>query len=325
MNLGKIISSHILFVLLFIVGSVQKSHAYSAYPLNPELAGLCQGGSCQGAGGFPVANMPVYTSMLKAYLIALSAPLLSPANTIGINGFEFDFAYTFTTPADSEWQYATERRSAERWERDTSGNVTEKSVDSSLNTLFFTLRKGLPYSFEVEAQLGYLVKTEISSIGGAFKWSLNEAVKKLPVDFATRLNILHSINPKHLDFSTIGLDFVLGKPFGLVGMLNLAPYIAYRPLWIIPHSVTVDSVPNTNPDDDSMMNSGAANTMGNTTIGPIVFPSKAEEKNFPIMLNRVTLGARFLIGVFKLTPEFTMAPDDSGTHVSFSVSLGLNL
>lgn len=324
MNLGKTISFHILFVLLFMLGSVQKSHAYSAYPLNPELAGLCEGGSCESSGGFPIANMPVYTSMLKAYSIALSAPLLSPANTIGINGFEFDFAYAFTSPADSEWQYATERRSAERWERSTSGNVTEKSVDSSLNTLFFTVRKGLPYSFEIEAQLGYLVKTEISSIGGTLKWSLNEAVDAFPVDFSTGLNVLHSINSKHLDFSTIGLDFSLGKSFGFFGMLNLAPYIAYRPLWIVPHSVTVDSIPNTNPTD-ATMDQMTMNNSNTDMIGPIVFPSKSEEKNFPLMLNRLTLGTRFLIGVFKLTPEFTMAPDDNGNHVSFSVSLGLNL
>ena len=101
MNLGKSILTHCLLVLFFICTSVQNSYAYSAYPLNPELAGLCTGGDC--TGNFPKVNMPVYTSMLKAYAIALSAPLLSPSNTIGINGFEFDFAYSLTSPADSDW------------------------------------------------------------------------------------------------------------------------------------------------------------------------------------------------------------------------------
>ena len=163
-------------------------------------------------------------------------------------------------------------------------------------------------------------------MGGAVKWSINEAVKALPVDFSTRFNILHTVNPKHLDFSTLGLDLIMGKPFGLLGMFNLAPYMAYRPLWIIPHSVTVDSVPNINTNvDNTMMTGMGATPDTNAMAGPLVFPSKDQASNFPIMLNRFTFGIRFLVGAFKFTPEFTMAPDTQGTHTSFAVNLGLNL
>ena len=96
--------------------------------------------------------------------------------------------------------------------------------------------------------------------------------------------------------STAGLDVVLSKSFGLAGVVNLAPYVAYSPLWVFSRSNVIDSTPGTRDSPD----------------GDFVFTDQEQ------LVHRVGVGSRFIMGFFNLTPEVTFAPEQQ----TYAVNLG---
>ena len=259
----------------------------SALKLDPVLHGLCD--PCN--QGWPQPKTAVFESLSRTYGIALAPMILAPANTIGINAFEIDFSYSMAMLSDSPQQWAEA--------------IIGQNPPSQLMTTHIGARKGLPFSFEIDGQLGYMVNSELWTIGGGVKWSFHEAVAAFPIDFTIHAGGNRMIGSDQLDLSTVQLNLALGTQFGIGNLFNLAPYFTYSPLWIYWGSSTLDATPGIYDVD----NSGGG--MGTSTA--FVFPRGDE------MINRVGVGVRFLFGVLKLNPEFIWSPHQ------YSINLGLGL
>lgn len=146
-----------------------------------------------------------------------SAPaFLSPAETLGLNGFEFAFEGT-VVPIHSDKQYWTA--------------AIEGSPGSVLFIPHLHVRKGLPFSFEVGTQLSYIPESEMFLVGAELKWALNEGFYFIP-DLAIRFTINHMVGPKDFALSTGGWDLSLSKAFGVGGMISLTPYAGYNMLFV---------------------------------------------------------------------------------------------
>ena len=174
--------SLVYVVMVFTVTSMtQNVHALK---LDPTLHGLCVN-NCEGQ--FPAPDIAAFKGLTRAYGLALAPPLLAPANTIGINAFEVDMSYSFTQLQDdsSSWANAVKQREAV----------------SNLMGTHFVVRKGLPYSFELEGQLGYLVNSELWTMGGSVKWSFHEAMRVIPIDFMVRGSVNHLVGSSQLDLN----------------------------------------------------------------------------------------------------------------------------
>jgi hypothetical protein len=232
--------------------------------------------------------------MVKAYGLALAPPLVAPANTIGINAFEVDFAYGMSNTGSTP----------EVWAPALSG----RSAPSTLSTTHIIIRKGLPYSFEVEGQVGYMLNSELWTIGGGFKWAYHEAVAAFPIDFMVRGSANRLVGSTQLDLTTLGLDAAIGTQFGVLKTFNLAPYVAYSPLIINAASATLDATPGVFDAP------GSPNAMSNVSTS-FVFPRREHT------YHRVSVGLRWLVGLVKLTPEFVWSPE----QYNVNVSLGLHL
>ncbi len=272
------------------------AHQLYALELDPNLNTLCLNRTEMSATPCGEAVQPdvgSFKNLMTAYGLALAPPNLTPANTLGINATSFNLAYGVVgNPfANAPWANAT------------SG----KQASPTLMNANLMVRKGLPYSFELEGSLGYMINTELFAVGGGIRWALHEAVKLVPVDFSVRFNVRKVMGSSQIDMTTTGLDFSLGHEFGILKLFSIAPYIAYSPMWIYANSNVLDATPGT-------FNAPAL-AQSNARADSFVFAQQT------IAVQRFTVGARFLIGVLQLIPEATF----SGNQSSYFLNLGLRI
>jgi hypothetical protein len=258
-----------------------------ALKLDPMLHGLCD--PC--SQGWPQPKTATFESLSRTYGIALAPTILAPANTIGINAFEVDFSYSMTMLTDNpdQWKDA----------------IVGQRAPDQLMTTHFGVRKGLPFSFELDGQLGYMIDSELWTMGGGLKWSYHEAVAAFPIDFTIHGGGNRLVGSDQLDLSTFQLDLAIGTQFGVGNLFNMAPYVSYSPLWVFWGSSTLDATP------------GLYDV--NSTNGGIGTSTAFVFGRGDTLVNRVGAGIRFLFGVLKVNPEFVWS-----SH-QYSVNLGLGL
>ncbi len=254
---------------------------------DPVLGRLCSGGTGNDAvpcGESPQPDTSAFKKLVREYGMTFAPRLLAPAETAGVNGFQFDFAYGLTNINDDE----------DYWKR----AVKDQSPDPVLHTLQIGVTKGLPYSVEVGALATWLLDSEMFAFGGMAKVAPNEAIDAFPVDVAMRVAVNRLVGSSDLDLTTVSLDFEVSRSFGGGGVANVAPYMAYEPVWAIGRSGVLDSTPG-RADDPARS---------------FVFGQETE------VLHRFVLGSRFVLGAANFTPEIVLT---KGLQ-SYAFKLGLD-
>jgi hypothetical protein len=183
------------------------------------------------------ANDAAFNSFATQLGYVLAPRLASPADTLGYSGFDMGLLWsgTFVSSGQSYW------------------NVTEKgqtgSPNSMLQTLQIEARKGLPFSFELGVTMMWLIESQLFAPGIEVRWALQEGYKYTP-DFGLRGSVSHMVGNRDMNLTTIGLDAVVSKSFGLFGMVNIAPYFSWSLIMIAASSRVIDPTP-TNEGDVS--------------------------------------------------------------------------
>lgn len=260
---------------------------------DPALQRLCRNynathSETQPCGLSPTPDQSAFSNLAREYAFALAPKLLSPAETLGINGFQFGVLYGLST-INSDELY---------WKRGTEG----QDPTGSLHTLALDLRKGLPYSIEVGGQATYLLDSELWAIGASVKWAINEAVEQFPVDIAVRGAVNHMVGSTQMRLTTVSADAILSRSFGVGGVVNIGPYVAYSPVFGFARSGVIDATPGVNPSVEP------SDVMNNFVFG-------AED----LVIHRFILGVRFVYGVLVFTPEVTLTEGLQQYNVQFGV------
>ncbi len=294
-NIKSFIYSYILFVLAIL-------SPLHALELDPNLNTLClnrmdamiTNGMVVPPCGSPVQpDVESFKGIVGSYGLALAAPNVTPTNTLGVNAVSFGLVYGLTglNAPNANWKNAT------------AGN----QKPSSLMNANLVLRKGLPYSFELEGSMGYLINSELFAVGGGLRWSPHEAVKLVPVDVSARFHARKVVGSSQLDLTTMGFDLSLGHEFGILKLFSIAPYVAYSPLWIYGSSNVLDATPGTFEAPTMVAANGQSSAF--------VF------KQQTITVQRFTIGARLLIGLLQLTPEAVISSQQQTYYINFGVRL----
>lgn len=166
----------------------------------------------------------------------LAPRLASPAETLGHSGFHVGVMWSGSLVSDSDYWLITER-----------GQRTGETA-SMLHTLQLDIRKGLPFSFELGVNFMWLTESHIFAPGLEVRWALQEGYKYIP-DFGLRGSVNHMLGNRDMLLTTVGLDAVLSKNFGLGGVVNLAPYASWSFLLIAATSRVIDPTPTVEPVD----------------------------------------------------------------------------
>jgi hypothetical protein len=273
------------------------------------------------------AALAAYRQLMSELGVGLAPKFLSPADTIGYNGFQFDVDYSFTTisnkrcdnpgtpgqPTNQDqcpWQFGVDGG------RDGAGNRT--APPDMLHTLSLTARKGiwLPLpSFEVGVGATKLLNSSIYGVHGYGKLAIHEGYHDwlwLP-SLALRASVMRVLGESSVDLTMVQVDGSISKSFGVAGTVTLVPYLGAAWLLIVPRGQVIDVTPNC----DAYSGRGCSN---GTTGGPnssdlnnnTVFPSSA---NQDIERWRFFAGLRFNYSVLMIAADFiaTACGDLAGT------------
>ena len=161
--------------------------------------------------------------------LALSSFILSPPVTTGYDGFDFDLEFAYApTNADAVGGQSY-------WP--TRGPIPRQLLMPALH-----VRKALPFSTELGARIIYINQSFMFAAQGELKIALVEGFYYVP-DVAVRGAMTHLYGARGLDLTTTDLDLMVGKKFGVGGVMTLTPYVAVRFTWLDAASEAMDFAP----------------------------------------------------------------------------------
>ncbi|MCB9728353.1 MAG: hypothetical protein H6744_04520 [Deltaproteobacteria bacterium] len=167
------------------------------------------------ADGKLVVDEAGFERMARDLGLAMRPRFGGPASTVGSLGFDVGYSLVLTDIDErkSYWTHAV------------------PDPDKTLKVSQISLRKGLPYSLEVGGVLGHLHGSSLWSFAFELKWAFVEGLDHAP-DIGIRLHVNTVVGSRDLAMLTTGGDFLVGKTFGLGGMVQLKPYIGYAGTYI---------------------------------------------------------------------------------------------
>ena len=189
----------------------------------PDATVLCRttpGCATPGATEFAAAadarqRFAIATTQLG---LAVDSFILAPANTVGHSGFEFTFEAAYAPTSFDPALFA-------------GHSPFKGEPPSSFLLPAFHVRKALPYSFEVGGRGIYLNQSTQFATQVELKWAINEGIDYAP-DVAVRAVVTRLWGVRDLDLGVYGLDALVGKRFGVGGVMSLTPYGAARLTWL---------------------------------------------------------------------------------------------
>lgn len=152
-----------------------------------------------------------FRAFARTFAAVMTSANLMPPETLGHAGFSLNAELSvigLPTPGNQDSQVTLP----------TEGSATNPLLIPSVH-----VRKGLPFSFELGARVGWIDRSSMFTATGELKWAVNEGFTWLP-DVAVRLHATRLMGNKDFDLTAAGLDFGVGKQFPLGGMVTLTPY-----------------------------------------------------------------------------------------------------
>lgn len=215
-----------LFVAMTAVFAVVFMAAGNAFAGGNDfkLSRLCTSQGCaSGASDFQTLS--------KEYSSILAPMHFAPAKTLGEEGFEIsvESKMSFSTEDNPGWK-ATNKNNpngvlTEATGTDDAGNKTYAAPDL-FATIQLHMRKGLPFSFEVEGVFNWLADSEIFYVGAGLRWAVTEGWWFLP-DISVRAHAGTVVGAAEISLINVNMDIAISYTWGLGGIVGITPYAGY--------------------------------------------------------------------------------------------------
>ena len=182
-----------------------------------KLEDLCSGTSCGSE-----QSISDFKNLSKAYASILAPMHFQPASSLGQEGFEIgvESKMSFATEDASYWKATNKNDDASA---DSEGKY---SAPDLFATVQLSMRKGLPFSFELEGVFNWLANSEIFYVGAGLKWAFTEGWWFMP-DISVRAHVGTIIGAPELSLINVNMDIALSYTWGLGGIVAITPYAGY--------------------------------------------------------------------------------------------------
>ena len=173
---------------------------------------------------------------------ALIPPLMGPARTRGPRSFYLGIE-TMVTGIDagaSYWRQGTEGE---------PGSMENSSVDSLLTWSRLSLRKALPFGFELGTSAGHLINTNYYTLGLEVRWALLEGWTGRDAwipDFAVRGAVQTLVGDAQFNTTVVAIDATISNSVIIGDAFEISPYIAGQLNWVFADTELVDLTPERN-------------------------------------------------------------------------------
>jgi hypothetical protein len=252
-----------------------------------------------------------YRSFASELGVVLAPRMLTPADTLGYSGFQFDFQMSFTSIngnlSDTSQPLSPFRNAIER---------TDNTVPGMMTTMGVFARKGiwLPLpSFEIGAGAVHVLESNLYALQAYAKLAVHEGFHNWPLpSVAVRGAASRLMGSSQIDLTVASFDISASKSFGIGGTLNLQPYVGYNFLWIVPRSEVLDR----DPSCDAYVSAEVpTTTCPNPNGGADIAPGATElNANFvfrnqdTITRHRVFFGLKVRFHVVALIADYAYIP-----------------
>lgn len=154
-------------------------------------------------------GQPVFDTLVDELGMAIAYNPFSPAETLGITGFEVGASVSLVEIDQGTWDQV----------------VADGSAPSRFPVPRLMARKGLPFGFDVGATYTSVPSSDISIVGGEVRKALLEGSMATPaVSVLGHFSNLNGVDD--LDLSTYGVDLGISKGFAM-----LTPYAGVGQVW----------------------------------------------------------------------------------------------
>ncbi len=250
-----------------------------------------------------------YRRLSNELAIALAPRPLAPAETLGMNGFEFSIASPYT-PINYEADYWQGQPGNPVFE----GVSTTHRMPKALWTPTLQLRKGLPFSSEIAISGSYLASSEIFMLGTDFKIALHESYFRWVPALALRGSVSRLFGSSDLDIISGEWNVLASLPIGIGGMAQLTPYVGWGKLYVHVNSQVIDETP--------FLVSNAADQSGGASGSLYNFPTIQWNKNIH---DRYYLGLRFISAFVVLVYEFNLSTTKPNNIITHTFKIGFDV
>lgn len=224
--------------------------------------------------------------------VVLAPHLLTPADTLGFAGFQFDLDVSQTS-IDSIQPYWRVLAGT----RDPTGTNNIAHGAGVLRTIGLFARKGLwlPVpSFEIGVGAVHLVDSSTWAAQLYGKLAVHEGYHDLPIpSVALRGGLSRMMNQRDIDLTIASFDITVSKHIGVAGTWRFDPFLGWNMLFILPRSQVIDATPDIDP-----LGAGGESDAANN----FVFRDQAA-----ITRQRLLAGAKFQYSFVQLTLEAQFA------------------
>jgi hypothetical protein len=273
-------------------------------------------GDCTGAAF--CADNTAWQSLATQLSGALIPPLVGPARTRGPRSFYLGVETMLTgiDASQSYWQLGTEG--------DGSDPSRNRAVDSVFTWTRISLRKPLPFGFELGTSAGYLVNTDYFTLGLEIRWAILEGWTGrdwwVP-DFAVRAAVQTLVGDAQFNTTVVALDATLSNSIVIGDAFELSPYVAGQVNWVFADTELVDLTPTVdayqlcNPTTPDPATGARINCQGDASD----FNNNTVFRSVRLMRPRLVLGAQARYELITVNLGFSfdlMKPHDTNADLS---------
>jgi hypothetical protein len=187
-----------------------------------DLRNLCINGDC-GNG------KAAFGKLAKSYAAVMSPMHFQPAGTLGEEGFEMAAEGKFSFPLKKNEGWWGNRKVANKNNLNTSvqnNALTEVDGPDYMAGIQLHMRKGLPFSFEVEGEFNWLAGSELFYVGAGLRWAVLDGFWYLP-DLSVRANVGGILGSSDISLINVNMDVELSYTWGLGGICSITPMAGY--------------------------------------------------------------------------------------------------
>jgi hypothetical protein len=245
-----------------LAATVALSVPASADSMDPALERFVTDTACQAPGpngtgkyynpasGFTRCGIDnlAFAKLVAQYGFAIAPSGMHSARTTGYGGFELAL----------EADYTKIDNGADYWKNGTQGpqdnttknfSIRNPSPDPMLQVYNLKIRKGFPFGFELQGDVGSMAHTSIFVVGADVRWSIFEGFRTgIPAIFpevAVGGAVRTITGTPEMQLTVAGFDAQISKPLPIAGTVVLTPYAGYQWIRIFGDSGLVDLTPNT--------------------------------------------------------------------------------
>ena len=188
-----------------------------------KLSRLCEGPDACGSKD----AISDFKTLSRAYASVLAPMHFQPASTLGEEGFEIavESKMSFSTEDNSSWK-ATNKNDNDDAKAKAAENDGKYAAPDLFATLQLHMRKGLPFSFEVEGIFNWLADSEIFYVGAGVRWAITEGWWFLP-DLSVRAHAGTIVGAPEITLINVNCDIALSYTWGMGGIASITPYGGY--------------------------------------------------------------------------------------------------